>query len=207
MFSAHSQIRDALALILQLRTGGYRNMRFMLLSGSSTQTIFIGPRKLFAIDDGLYIPTDLRHRAVRLNLGEPMPHEAEMIGQVSSTLSAGMNDATDLGLDREDEPYRAWLVSLTQFLRRYEMALPRREMHEFLNKDCQELKIEFRNTVHDLSLAPAIRFHAPPGGVLTANPDHSISEPSIAQPRPCGAPNLLWNIDRGLTEFEKEYLS
>lgn len=207
MFSAHTQIRGALALILQLHIAGYRTVRFMLLSGSSTQTIFIGPRKLFALDDGLYIPTDLRHRAVQLNSGEPMPNSTELLELLLSKVSAGMTDALNLGLDGEDESYEIWLSSLAKFLSQYDLALPRREIHEFLNKDHRALKIEFRNTVHSLSLAPAVRFQAPPGGVLMASPDQSNRELSMAQPRPHDAPNLLWNINRGLTERERDYLS
>ena len=207
MFSAHTQIREALALIIQLHTAGHRTARFMLLSGNNGQSIFVGPRKLFSLEDGLYIPTDLRHRAVQLNLGEPMPDSTELFELLCIKLASGTTDIPNLGLDGEDEPYEGWIRSLIKFLHQYDLALPRREMHEFLNKNHQALKIEFRETFQSSSLAPAISFKAPPGGVLISSLDHSNSKPSLAQPRPSDSPNLLWKIDRGLSESEIDYLS
>lgn len=202
----HDHIRLCLNVLLNLHNRGYTTLRFMLLSEGNLHKFYFGAKRIFSIDDGMFIPEDIRHRAICLDSREVPPDSETLIEVLRKAVEQhnvpGSFPTYIQGIDRD---YSDWLRSLVTFLDKFDYAIPRRFKDEFLNPHCKGLAIEFKQASDGCEIAPTIYFKAPSPGSLNVSKYQEIIDPKIicAQPRDNNAPSLVWpNINK--KNFDKE---
>ncbi len=183
----------------------------MLLLANGEYSIRIGPKRVFAIRDGLYIPQDMRHRSLLIPdansvfdgntiLGGTLfGEERPLLAQLRCVVLGGNHEdrSLDAGLSGSDPNYTRWLTSLTAFLDDFDFALPVRSEDEYVSQVPQPLRVEFLEHLNSRPVAPATRFELPPEGLLIVTPPPHDSNLGLAQTRDPSAPNLLWNVRTG----------
>ena len=208
MPSSHKYVRNILHSLCGLHKAGYGKIRFMLLLANGEYSIRIGPKRVFAIRDGLFIPQVMRHRSLLIPdassvfegdtvLGKTFfGEERPLLAQLRCVILGGNHEdrSLDAGLSGSDPNYTKWLISLTAFLDDFDFALPVRSEDEYMSQVPQPLRVEFLEQLNSRPIAPTIRFELPPEGLLIVHPPPHDRNLGLAQTRDPSAPNLLWNV-------------
>ena len=211
MSSSHTYIRNILHSLCNLHKAGFGKIRFMICCDNGEYSVRVGPKRVFAVHDGLFIAEDLRHRSLLISNADSVFDESTVLS--SSFLSEGRlflaqlrnvvlgdnheDRSIDDGLRGSDPDYTKWLNTLTSFLDDFDFALPLRDGSEYFSLTPLPLRIEFIERLNSRPIAPTIRFESPPGGLLRVTLPPSNKDLAFAQSRESSAPNLLWNVRSG----------
>lgn len=186
MPSPHKYVRNILHSLCGLHKAGYGKIRFMPLFANGKYSIKIGPKRVFAKRDGLFIPQDMRHRSLLITdansvfdrdtvIGGTFVSEGRPLLSELRCLVLGGNHvdrSLDDGLCGSDPDYTKWLTSLSAFLDDFDFALPVRCDDEYMSQVPPLLRVEFLQQINSRPLAPTIRFELPPEGLLIVTPPH-----------------------------------
>lgn len=175
--SSHKHVRSALHSLRDLHMAGYEKIRFMPLVANGEYSIRIGPRRIFARRDGLYIPQDLRHRSLLIKDGEDIADRAAVLSRLRYALFGENHEdkSLDDGLWGRDSEYAKWLKSLLAFLDDFDYALPIRDYGEYASLVPPLLRVEFLEQITDRPIAPTARFELPPEGLLISSGENNCS--------------------------------
>lgn len=214
MSPSHKYIRNVLRSLCNLHKSGYGKLRFMISYSKGVYSVRIGPKRVFAMHDGLYIPENLRHRSLLIPSeteifdqntvlrGQFLEEERPLIKQLRYTiLGRNCEDSSiDDGLLGADPDYTKWLIALTSLLNDFDFALPMRNENEHLSQQKGCLRVEFVETPTSRPIAPTIRFDSPPGGIIQVTRAPTNNDYVLAHPRDKESPILLWNVRAGPTQ-------